>query len=106
MSMDMNKMLQQAQQMQAQMAKAQEELRTRPSRPRPAAAWSPSRRPGRGEITEIKIDAGGDRPRRPGAARGHGARRGQRGAALGAGLAESKLGCAMGGLQGLGLPGL
>ena len=46
MNMDMNKMLQQVQELQAQMAKAQEELaRTRPSRPPPVAAWSPSRRP-------------------------------------------------------------
>ena len=39
MKMDMNKLMQQAQQMQEQMLKAQEEARTRSSRPRPAAAW-------------------------------------------------------------------
>ena len=37
---NLNQMMKQVQKMQADMAKAQEELRTRPSRPARAAAWS------------------------------------------------------------------
>ena len=54
---DMNKLLQQAQQMQAQMAAGPGGARrTRPSRRRPAAGWSPSRRPAPARSVEIKID--------------------------------------------------
>ena len=58
--------------------------RTRSSRPPPAAAWSPSRRTGAGEIVEHHDRSEGDRPGRPGDARRPRARGRQRGAPLGA----------------------
>ena len=56
--------------------------RTRSSRPRPAAGWSPSRSPAISCVKSIKIDPAGGRPRGRRAAPGHGPGGRQRGAAL------------------------
>jgi DNA-binding YbaB/EbfC family protein len=94
--MDMNKMLEQVQQMQEQMQKAQEELKTETVQ---ATA-------GGGMVKEIKIDPKAIDPDDPEmledmvlAAVNEALRSAQ-------GLMETKLGPALGGLQGMGLPGL
>jgi DNA-binding YbaB/EbfC family protein len=103
---DMNKMLQQVQQMQAQMAKAQEELANETVEASAGGGMVTVKATGALEITEIKIAPEAIDPDDPElladmvlAAVNEALRSAQS-------LAESKLGGAMGGLKGLGLPGL
>jgi DNA-binding YbaB/EbfC family protein len=106
MSMDMNKMLQQVQQMQQQMAKAQEELANETVEASAGGGMVTVKATGALEIVEVKISPEAIDPDDPEllqdmvlAAVNEALRSAQ-------GLAESKLGGALGGLGGLGLPGL
>ena len=106
MSMDMNKMLQQVQQMQAEMEKAQEELAHETVEASVGGGMVVVKANGSGEIIEIKISPEAIDPDDPElladmvlAAVNEALRSAQS-------LAQSKLGGAMGGLKGLGLPGL
>jgi nucleoid-associated protein EbfC len=105
-SMDMNKMLQQVQEMQAQMARAQEELANETVEASAGGGMVTVKATGALEITEIRIAPEAIDPDDPElladmvlAAVNEALRSAQS-------LAESKLGGAMGGLKGLGLPGL
>ena len=102
----MNKLLQQAQQMQAQMQQAQEELAHETVEASAGGGMVTVKATGGLEIIEIKISPDAIDPDDPDlladmvlAAVNEALRSAQ-------GLVESKLGSAMGGLQGLGLPGL
>jgi DNA-binding YbaB/EbfC family protein len=105
--LNVNDLLQQAQQMQAQMAKAQEELAQESVEASAGGGLVTVKASGTGEITEIKIDPKAIDPDDPElledmvlAAVNEAARSAQA-------LAESKLGGMMGGLGGgLGLPGM
>lgn len=104
--MDMNKMMQQVQQMQEQMAKAQEELAGETVEASAGGGMVTVKASGALEITEIKIDPRAIDPDDPElladmvlAAVNEALRSAQ-------GLVESRLGGALGGqLGGLGLPG-
>jgi nucleoid-associated protein EbfC len=104
--MDMNKMLQQVQEMQAQMQQAQEELASETVEASAGGGMVTVKATGALEITEIKIAPEAIDPEDPElladmvlAAVNEALRSAQS-------LAESKLGGALGGLKGLGLPGL
>ena len=104
--MDMNKMLQQVQQMQTQMAQAQEELAKETVEASAGGGMVTVKATGALEITEIKISPEAIDPDDPElladmvlAAVNEALRSAQS-------LAESKLGGALGGMKGLGLPGL
>ena len=106
MAMDFNKLMQQAQQMQEQMAKAQEELAKETVEASAGGGMVTVKATGALEITEIKIAPEAIDPDDPDllsdlvlAAVNEALRSAQS-------LVESKLGSAMGGMQGLGLPGL
>ena len=106
MSMDMNKMLEQVQQMQVQMQKAQEELKNETVQATAGGGMVTVTATGGGEIKEIKIDPKAIDPDDPEmledmvvAAVNEALRSSQS-------LMEAKLGPALGGLQGMGLPGL
>ena len=105
-SMDMNKMLQQVQQMQEQMVKAQEELAHETVEASVGGGMVIVKANGSGEITEIRISPEAIDPDDPEglsdlvlAGVNEALRNAQE-------LQQSKLGGAMGGLKGLGLPGL
>ena len=104
--MDMNKMLQQVAQVQEQMAKAQEELATETVEASAGGGMVTVKATGALEITEIKISPEAIDPDDPEmlsdmilAAVNEALRSAQ-------GLMESRLGGMMGGLGGLGLPGM
>ena len=104
--MDVNKMMQQVQQMQAQMAKAQEELANETVEASAGGGMVTVRVSGALEVKEIQIAPEAIDPDDRGwladmvvAAVKEGLRSGQ-------GMMESRLGGMMGGLGGLGLPGL
>jgi DNA-binding YbaB/EbfC family protein len=104
--MDMNKMLQQVQQMQQQMAKAQEELANETVEASAGGGMVTVKATGAQEIVEVRISPEAIDPDDPEllqdmvlAAVNEALRSAQS-------LAESKLGGALGGLGGLGLPGL
>ena len=104
--MDFNKMLEQVQQMQAQMQQAQEELKNETVEASAGGGMVTVTATGSGEIKEIRIDPKAVDPDDPElladmvvAAVNEALRSAQ-------GLMQSKLGPALGGLQGLGLPGL
>ena len=106
MSFDMNKMLEQVQQMQAQMQKAQEELKNETVEASAGGGMVTVTATGSGEIKEVKIDPKAIDPDDPElledmvlAAVNEALRSSQS-------LMESKLGPALGGLHGLGLPGM
>ena len=106
MAMDLNKLMKQAQEMQAQMAKAQEELKNETVEASAGGGMVTVKATGGLEIVEIKISPDAIDPDDPDlladmvlAAVNEALRSAQS-------LVESKLGSAMGGLQGLGLPGL
>ena len=106
MSMDMNKMLEQVQQMQAQMQTAQEELKNETVQATAGGGMVTVTATGGGDIKEIKIDPKAIDPDDPEmledmviAAVNEALRSSQS-------LMEAKLGPALGGLQGMGLPGL
>ena len=103
---DMNKLMQQAQQMQAQMAQAQEQLANETVEATAGGGLVTVKATGTGEIVEIKIDPKAIDPDDPEmledmvlAAVNEAIRSSQS-------LIESKLGPAIGGLHDLGLPGL
>jgi DNA-binding YbaB/EbfC family protein len=105
-AMDFEKLMQQAQQMQAQMAKAQEELAGETVEASAGGGMVTVKATGALEITEIKISPeaiAADDPELLAdtvlAAVNEALRSAQQ-------LVETKLGGAMGGMQGLGLPGL
>jgi nucleoid-associated protein EbfC len=106
MSMDMSKMLQQVQQMQAEMVKAQEELAKETVEASVGGGTVVVKASGAGEIIDIKIAPEAIDPDDPEtladlvlAGVNEALRNAQE-------LMQSKLGGAMGGLKGLGLPGL
>jgi DNA-binding YbaB/EbfC family protein len=106
MKMDMNKMMKQVQEMQAQMAQAQEELAKETVEASAGGGIVRVKASGAGEITEIKIAPEAIDPEDPEmledlvlAAVNEALRNAQE-------LMQSKLGGAMGGLGGLGLPGM
>jgi nucleoid-associated protein EbfC len=106
MSMDFNKMMQQVQEMQTQMQQAQEELKNETVQATAGGGMVTVTATGNGEIKEIKIDPKAIDPDDPEmladmvvAAVNEALRSSQS-------LMESKLGPALGGLQGMGLPGL
>ena len=106
MAMDLNKLMKQAQEMQAQMAKAQEELKNETVQASAGGGMVTVTATGAGEIKEIKIDSKAIDPADPElledmvlAAVNEALRSSQS-------LVEAKLGPALGGLQGLGLPGM
>ena len=106
MGMDMNKMLQQVQQMQEQMTKAQEELANETVEASAGGGMVTVKATGALQITEIKIASDAVDPDDPEmladmvlAAVNEALRSAQS-------LMESRLGGMMGGLGGLGLPGL
>jgi nucleoid-associated protein EbfC len=104
--MDMNKMLQQVQQMQEQMRKAQDELQDETVEATAGGGMITVTATGNGEIKQIKIDPKAIDPDDAEmledlvvAAVNEALRSAQS-------LVQSKLGPALGGLEGLGLPGL
>jgi nucleoid-associated protein EbfC len=104
--MDMNKMMQQVQEMQAQMAQAQQELASETVEASAGGGMVTVKATGALEITEIRIAPEAIDPDDPElladmvlAAVNEALRSAQS-------LAESKLGGALGGMKGLGLPGL
>jgi nucleoid-associated protein EbfC len=106
MKMDMNKMLKQVQEMQEQMARAQEELAGESVEASAGGGMVRVKATGAGEITEVKIASEAIDPDDPEmledlvlAAVNEALRNAQD-------LMQSKLGGAMGGMSGLGLPGL
>ena len=106
MAMDFEKLMQQAQQMQAQMAKAQEELAEETVDASAGGGLVTVKATGAGEIAEIRIDPKAIDPDDPElledtvlAAVNEALRSAQA-------LAQSKMGGMMGGLGDLGLPGL
>ena len=106
MSFDMNKMMEQMQQMQAQMQQAQEDLKDETVEATAGGGMVKVTATGAGEIKEIVIDPKAIDPDDPEmladmvtAAVNEALRSSQS-------LVESKLGPALGGLHGLGLPGL
>jgi DNA-binding YbaB/EbfC family protein len=106
MSMDMNKMMQQVQQMQAEMAKAQEELANERVEASVGGGMVTVTASGSGDIVGIKISPEAIDPDDPETLEDlvlAGVNEALRNAQE---LAQSKLGGAVGGLKGLGLPGL
>lgn len=106
MAFDMNKMMEQMQQMQAQMQQAQEDLKHETVEATAGGGMVKVTATGAGEIKEIVIDPKAIDPDDPElladmvtAAVNEALRSSQS-------LVESKLGPALGGLHGLGLPGL
>jgi len=106
MKMDMNKMLKQVQEMQAQMARAQEELANETVEASAGGGMVHVKATGAGEIVEVKIAPEAIDPDDPEmledlvlAAVNEALRNAQD-------LMQSKLGPAMGGLGGVGLPGM
>ena len=106
MSFDMNKMMQQVQEMQAQMAKAQEEVAKETVEATAGGGMVTVRANGAGEITEIRIAPEAIDPDDPEmladmvlAAVNEALRSAHS-------LMESRLGGMIGGLGGLGLPGM
>ena len=106
MSFDMNKMMEQMQEMQAQMQQAQEDLKNETVEATAGGGMVKVTATGAGEIKEIVIDPKAIDPDDPElladmvtAAVNEALRSSQS-------LVESKLGPALGGLHGLGLPGL
>ena len=106
MAMDLNKLMKQAQEMQEQMAKAQEELRNETVEASAGGGMVTVKATGGLEIVEIKISPDAIDPDDPDlladmvlAAVNEAIRNAQD-------LAQSKLGGALGDLGGLGLPGL
>jgi nucleoid-associated protein EbfC len=105
-SMDMNKMMQQVQQMQAEMAKAQEELAAETVESSVGGGMVTVTANGSGEIVSIKIKPEAIDPDDPESLEDlvlAGVNEALRNVQE---LAQSKLGGAVGGLKGLGLPGL
>jgi DNA-binding YbaB/EbfC family protein len=106
MSFDMNKMLEQVQQMQSQMQKAQEELKNETVQATAGGGMVTVTATGDGEISEIKIDPKAIDPNDPELLADMVVAAVNEALRSAHGLLEAKLGPALGGMQGLGLPGL
>jgi DNA-binding YbaB/EbfC family protein len=106
MSMDFNKMMEQVQQMQAQMQQAQEELKNETVQATAGGGMVTVTATGSGEIKEIKIDPKAIDSDDPEMLEDMVLAAVNEAIRSAHGLIEAKLGPAMGGLQGLGLPGL
>jgi DNA-binding YbaB/EbfC family protein len=106
MSFDMNKMLEQVQQMQAQMQKAQEELKNETVQATAGGGMVTVTATGDGEISEIKIDPKAIDPDDPEMLEDMVVAAVNEALRSAHGLLEAKLGPALGGLHGLGLPGM
>jgi hypothetical protein len=106
MSFDMNKMLEQVQQMQSQMQKAQEELKRETVEATAGGGMVTVKATGDGEITEIKIDPKAIDPNDPEMLEDMVVAAVNEALRSAHGLVEAKLGPALGGLHGMGLPGL
>jgi len=105
-SFDMNKMLEQVQQMQSQMQKAQEELKHDKVQATVGGGVVTVTATGDGEITEIKIDPKAIDPDDPEMLQDMVVAAVNEALRSAHGLVEAKLGPALGGLHGMGLPGL
>jgi DNA-binding YbaB/EbfC family protein len=105
-SFDMNKMLEQVQQMQAQMQKAQEELKNETVQATAGGGMVTVTATGDGEISKIKIDPKAIDPDDPEILEDMVVAAVNEALRSAHGLLEAKLGPALGGLHGLGLPGL
>jgi DNA-binding YbaB/EbfC family protein len=106
MNMDFNKMMEQVQQMQTQMQQAQEELKNETVQATAGGGMVSVTATGSGEIKEIKIDPKAIDPDDPEMLEDMVLAAVNEAIRSAHGLIESKLGPAMGGLSGLGLPGL
>jgi DNA-binding YbaB/EbfC family protein len=107
MSFDMNKMMEQVQQMQSQMQKAQEELKHETVEATAGGGMVTVKATGDGEITEIKIDPKAIDPNDPEMLEDMVVAAVNEALRSAHSLAESKLGGLAGGaLGGLGLPGM
>jgi DNA-binding YbaB/EbfC family protein len=102
----MNKMLEQVQQMQSQMQKAQEELKNETVQATAGGGMVTVTATGDGEIKEIKIDPKAIDPDDPEMLQDMVVAAVNEALRSAHGLLEAKLGPALGGLQGLGLPGM
>jgi nucleoid-associated protein EbfC len=106
MNMDFNKMMEQVQQMQTQMQQAQEELKNETVQATAGGGMVSVTATGSGEIKEIKIDPKAIDPDDPEMLEDMVLAAVNEALRSAHGLIETKLGPAMGGLSGLGLPGL
>ena len=106
MSMDLNKMMQQVQEMQAQMQQAQEELKNETVQATAGGGMVTVTASGDGEIKEIKIDPKAIDPDDPEMLEDMVLAAVNEALRSANGLIQSKMGPAMGGLHDLGLPGL
>jgi nucleoid-associated protein EbfC len=105
-SMDFNKMMEQVQQMQAQMQQAQEELKNETVQATAGGGMVTVTASGDGEIKEIKIDPKAIDPDDPEMLEDMVLAAVNEALRSANGLIQSKMGPAMGGLHDLGLPGL
>ena len=106
MGMDMNKLMQQMGQMQEQMQKAQEELANETVEATAGGGMITVVANGAGEIKQIKIDRKAIDPNDPEMLEDMIVAAVNEALRSAHGLLEAKLGPALGGLHGLGLPGL
>jgi DNA-binding YbaB/EbfC family protein len=106
MGFDMNKMLEQVQQMQSQMQKAQEELKNETVQATAGGGMVTVTATGDGEISAIVIDPKAIDPDDPELLADMVVAAVNEALRAAHGLLEAKLGPALGGMQGLGLPGL
>ena len=104
--MDFNKMMEQVQQMQAQMQQAQEELKNETVQATAGGGMVTVTASGNGEIKEIKIDPKAIDPDDPEMLEDMVLAAVNEALRSANGLIQSKMGPAMGGLHDLGLPGL
>jgi nucleoid-associated protein EbfC len=106
MSFDVNKMMEQVQQMQSQMQKAQEELKHETVEATAGGGMVTVKATGDGEITEIKIDPKAIDANDPEMLEDMVVAAVNEALRSAHALVEAKLGPALGGMQGMGLPGL
>ena len=106
MSFDMNKMMEQVQQMQSQMQQAQEELKNETVQATAGGGMVTVTASGDGEIKEIKIDPKAIDPNDPEMLEDMVVAAVNEAVRSAHALVETKLGPALGGLSGLGLPGM
>jgi DNA-binding YbaB/EbfC family protein len=106
MKMDVNKMMQQMQQMQAEMARAQEELAKEIVEASVGGGMVTVKATGAGEIVEIKIAAEAIDPDDPETLEDLVLAGVNQALKSSQDLMQSRLGGALGGMSGLGLPGL
>ena len=106
MGMDINKLMQQAQQMQEQLAQAQEEAATQVVEASAGGGMVTVKATGAGELTEVKIKPEAIDPDDPEVLEDMVLAAVNEALRSASGLMESKMSGLMGGLGGLGLPGM